>query len=155
MRHFVAITLLMSSYSADLGKIYAAGSGSNMLSLPETITEIIELSGKKHPHVLYLGTASYDNPGPQKPQTQSFLDQGCSVSALAIAVASQSIDEMRPVFLKADIITVDFNFGIRTQFLLAKYTTYFVALGQWWQHSLRIRSLEKTGSRQVDARSYG
>ena len=109
MRSVLFISLMVNAYSAEFGKIYAAGSGQNMLSLPETISEIIELSGKKHPHVLYLGTATYDNPSPQKTQTQSFLDQGCTVAPLEIAVSSPSMEQMRPAFLKADIITVEFS----------------------------------------------
>jgi len=38
---------------ASKRKIYAAGSGLDMLSLPETVNEILELSGKEKPNVLY------------------------------------------------------------------------------------------------------
>ena len=89
-----------------LGKIYAAGSGQNMLSLPSTISEIVKLSGKKTPNVLYVGTATYDDPGPQKTQTQAFLDLGCTVDTLQVAVASPTVDEMNPTFEKADIVLV-------------------------------------------------
>eukprot|EP00928_Gymnodinium_smaydae_P026364 TRINITY_DN20735_c0_g1_i1.p1 TRINITY_DN20735_c0_g1~~TRINITY_DN20735_c0_g1_i1.p1 ORF type:complete len:348 (+),score=44.49 TRINITY_DN20735_c0_g1_i1:45-1088(+) len=87
-------------------KIYAAGSGLDMLSQAETVREIIALSGKKAPRVLYLGTATYDAAGPGKTQTQSFHDAGCAVSALNVAVESPSVEEMRPLFEKADIVLV-------------------------------------------------
>ena len=53
------ITLLHAS-SAAL-RVYAAGSGHDMFSLKQTAAEVIAMTGKATPIVLYLGTASYDD----------------------------------------------------------------------------------------------
>jgi len=87
-------------------RIYAAGSGLDMLSLPETVKEIIELSGLVHPSVLYLGTATYDAPDAQKTQSQGFLDAGCTVNALQLTVDPPGGAVMKGVFDAADIVLV-------------------------------------------------
>jgi dipeptidase E len=98
----IATTIL----GAPQRKIYAAGSGQDMMSLPETVQEVIALSGKKNPRVLYLGTATYDEMAPQWNQTQAFIAAGCSVNSLAVAVRSPSIDQIRATFAAADIVLV-------------------------------------------------
>eukprot|EP00656_Telonema_subtile_P008230 TRINITY_DN13853_c0_g1_i2.p1 TRINITY_DN13853_c0_g1~~TRINITY_DN13853_c0_g1_i2.p1 ORF type:complete len:339 (+),score=59.43 TRINITY_DN13853_c0_g1_i2:223-1239(+) len=87
-------------------KIYAAGSGLDMLSLPETVSEIITLSGKSKPAVLYLGTATYDDTASQNTQTQSFLNAGCAVHALQLAVNTPTPSEMQAAFQAADVVLV-------------------------------------------------
>lgn len=116
--------LLFSTTSAAGGqrKIYAAGSGLDMLSQPDTVQEIIHLSGKPKPSVLYLGTATYDDPSPQKQQTGAFRAAGCSVASLNIAWLDMSEDEMRPMFQATDIVLVS---GGNTLFAVDR----FVKLG--------------------------
>lgn len=92
--------------STDQLKIYAAGSGLDMLSQPETVAEIIELSGKLNPRLLYLGTATYDDPSAAQTQTAAFLDAGAVVTSLAVAWLSPPLDEMRALFEAADIVLV-------------------------------------------------
>lgn len=120
---FVAC-LLFNTASAAGGqrKIYAAGSGLDMLSQPDTVKEIIALSGKPKPSVLYLGTATYDDPSPQKQQTDAFIAAGCSVAALNVAWLNMSEDEMRPMFQATDIVLVS---GGNTLFAVDR----FVKLG--------------------------
>jgi len=100
------ISCISSVQCTEMRRIYAAGSGLDMLSLPETVAEIIELSGKERPRVLYLGTATYDNPADQKTQTQAFLSKGCAVDALNIAVKSPSKDMLNSKFTGVDIVLV-------------------------------------------------
>jgi dipeptidase E len=62
-----------------------AGSGSDGLNEPEMIGAILRLVDKEKPRILYLGTATYDLPGPRLRQTQRFLQAGCSVTSLDVA----------------------------------------------------------------------
>lgn len=102
------LLLLLASASAATTrrKIYAAGSGLDMLSKPETVKEIIELSGKPTPRVLYMGTATYDDPSPQATQTKGFLASGCAVTALRVATQNWTNSELKLVFANADIVLV-------------------------------------------------
>lgn len=97
--------LLVGSWAAQR-RIYAAGSGEDMMSLKETVQEVINLSGKATPHVLYLGTATYDEAGPQRNQTQAFLNAGCSVDNLNVAVKNMSTADIRSKLSQADIVLV-------------------------------------------------
>jgi dipeptidase E len=106
MQLWKLVLLAAASLAAPQRKIYAAGSGQDMMSLPETVQEVIALSGKKTPRVLYLGTATYDEEEPQWNQTQAFLAVGCTVDSLALAVKSPSIADMRLKFSAADIVLV-------------------------------------------------
>lgn len=92
-------------------KIYAAGSGLDMLSLPETVKEILELSGiskinENKPNILYIGTATYDNPSPRITQTKGFINEGCSVDSLDISYQEMDKEIMNSMFEKTDIILV-------------------------------------------------
>ena len=110
----VAISLLAvgavatNDLSVPGGKIYAAGSGLDMLSQPATVAEIIALTGKPaaQVRVLYLGTATYDDAAAQATQTRQFAKQGCAVAALAVAVATPSDAAMRAAVGAADVILV-------------------------------------------------
>jgi len=109
MKYYPASLLLLLVVSASAAKprkIYAAGSGLDMLSKPETVKEIIELSGKPTPRVLYLGTATYDDPSPQATQTKGFLDSGCSVTAMRVAVHNLTTSELKVAFAAADVVLV-------------------------------------------------
>ena len=102
------LILLALVVSADCAsrKLYAAGSGVNMLSQPETVAEVIALSGKSKPHVLYLGTATYDDPEPMHEQTKGFAGQGCVVDALRVAWTAPSEAELTAAFTPADIVLI-------------------------------------------------
>ena len=66
-------------------RVYAAGSGHDMFSLPQTAAEVIALTGKTTPSVLYLGTASYDNLAAAEAQLHGFADSGCAISNLSVS----------------------------------------------------------------------
>lgn len=94
------------SFSSKL-KIYAAGSGEDMMSHPDTAREIIALSGKANPRVLYIGTATYDNTKSEVHQTSRFVEQGCSVTSLKIAhTRIPDSNAIQNLFLHADIILI-------------------------------------------------
>ena len=96
----------ITSVVGSTNRIYAAGSGSDMLSQPETVQEIIALSAKASPSVLYLGTASYDEPSSRERQTAAFVAASCSVATLDVAWLSPSIESMRAFFIDADLSLV-------------------------------------------------
>ena len=87
-------------------KIYAAGSGEDMLSQSETAVEVIELSEKEHPTILYIGTATYDDEKSQHTQTKQFSKRGCQITALKVAKRKPSHEELDAKFSKADIIII-------------------------------------------------
>ena len=87
-------------------KIYAAGSGEDMFSLPETAIEVIELSEKQFPTILYIGTATYDDDKSQHTQTKEFSKRGCQITALKVAKRKPSHEELDAKFSKADIIII-------------------------------------------------
>jgi len=83
-----------------------AGSGSDALSVPEVSKEIISLSGKDKPAVLYLGTATYDLPEPRDRQTCNLAMAGCVVTSLDVARTSPPPDDMVAAVEAADVILV-------------------------------------------------
>jgi dipeptidase E len=91
-----------------------------MLSQPETVQDILALSGKHEPRVLYLGTATYDDRSAQETQTRGFSDVGCAVTALEVAWASPSKEEMLDLVARADIVLVS---GGNTLFALDRWVT--------------------------------
>lgn len=105
-------------------KIYAAGSGLDMLSQPETVAEVIALSGKPAPHVLYLGTATYDDAGKQATQSQGFVTAGCTVTALQVAYRSPSASQLAAAFAGVDIVLVS---GGNTLFAVDRWNKLGVA----------------------------
>ena len=87
-------------------KVYAAGSGEDMMSQPETASEIIELCGKDQPRVLYLGTATYDDPKSQHHQTARLSERGCHVAALKLVESVPPAHAIEEAFKHADIVVV-------------------------------------------------
>ena len=68
------------------------GSGSDGLNEPQVTHAILTLVGvKKHPNILYLGTATYDLPGPRLRQTERFLESGCSVTSLDVSAEAATM----------------------------------------------------------------
>jgi len=87
-------------------RIYAAGSGHDMLGLAETTAEIVALSNQTHPRVLYLGTATYDEPSAMDDQTKGFAARGCPVASLSIAWRAPPHSELAAAFDSADIVVI-------------------------------------------------
>ncbi|KAJ1483037.1 hypothetical protein T484DRAFT_1896694 [Baffinella frigidus] len=67
-----------------------AGAGSDGLAEPAVADAILKLAGKPAHDVtvLYLGTATYDLPGPRERQTARFRDASCKVVSLDVAAVS-------------------------------------------------------------------
>lgn len=61
------------------------GSGSDGMNEAEVADQILRLTGKEQPRVLYLGAATYDLPGPRARQTVRFEEAGCMVMSLDLA----------------------------------------------------------------------
>jgi len=59
-------------------------------------------------NVLYLGTATYDLPGPKERQTRRLLDLGCTIQSLDVATHTHTHDptSMEETISQADIIIV-------------------------------------------------
>ena len=87
-------------------RVHAAGSGHDMFSLPQTAAEVVALTGKASPSVLYLGTASYDNPAAAEAQLHGFADSGCAISNLSVSYLTPTNATMRAAVAAADIILV-------------------------------------------------
>ena len=81
----ITVTLLLATKTTSALKIYAAGSGEDMLSQSETAAEIIALSGLLHPSVLFIGTATYDSKASMLHQTHQFSARNCTVNSLDVA----------------------------------------------------------------------
>jgi dipeptidase E len=67
---------------------------------------VLVLSGKKAPRVLYLGTATYDDPAAGEAQTHGFRELGASVSNLSVAYQTPSPEVLKSAFSAADIVVV-------------------------------------------------
>ena len=87
-------------------KIYAGGSGEDMFSQPETAKEIIQLSGKSRPNVLYLGTATYDSSEGFNKQTSHFTKLGCHVVSLDVARTLPDAESIIRLFQDTDVVLV-------------------------------------------------
>ena len=83
------------------------GSGSDGLNEPwmtQAILDLVEDKDKK-PNVLYLGTATYDLPGPRQRQTHCFVEAGCDVTSLDVD-SGNIPDDMAAMVEAADVIVV-------------------------------------------------
>eukprot|EP00961_Rhodomonas_salina_P064919 873499-Rhodomonas_salina.1 len=54
--------------------------------------------------VLYIGTATYDLPGPRDRQTVRFHEAGCKVEDLSVTSKTPSASELQQLVAAADII---------------------------------------------------
>ena len=106
MSALIGLSLLATSTVVDGRRIYAAGSGHDMLGLVSTVKEVIALSGLARPRVLYLGTATYDEPSAMASQTANFAMLGCNVTALEVAWRSPPTTVLTAAFYRADIILI-------------------------------------------------
>jgi dipeptidase E len=98
------------------------GSGSEGLQQPEICQCAIRLTEKEScdVNVLYIGTATYDLPGPKNNQTIRFMEAGCKILDIKCAHESDctSRDDMVKYCEAADIIIVS---GGNTLFAVDKW----------------------------------
>ena len=87
-------------------RIYVAGSGHDMLGLLATAKEIVALSSRAAPRVLYLGTATYDDEAAAQEQTQNFRRLNCTVRSLDVAWKSPSAEQRAAAFTVADVVLI-------------------------------------------------
>lgn len=102
-------------------KGFFVGSGSDGLSEPSMVHRILRLTNKdpSDTNVLFLGTAVYDLPGPQKRQTSRFAEAGCKISTLKVVSAAPSRKEMTAAMEGADVILVS---GGNTLYAVDRWT---------------------------------
>lgn len=81
-------------------------SGGNLDSTDSLNKYALSLTGKKHPHVLFIPTASYDADEYIKNIENYYRKLQCSVSVLCITKKNYSEQEIETMFKKADIIYV-------------------------------------------------
>ena len=85
MRLLDVLLVLGAARAAGELRVYAAGSGMDMLSQNETVREVIDLANTTAPpRVLYVGTATYDEPGAREEQTAGFAARGCPVTSVDV-----------------------------------------------------------------------
>jgi len=77
-----------------------------MLGLETTVKEVIALTKKSNPRVLYLGTATYDESSAMDDQTKNFADLGCRVSALNVTWHSRPATDLQAALNATDIILI-------------------------------------------------
>jgi dipeptidase E len=87
-------------------RLYLGGSGDDMFSQKKTAEEVIQLSGKPHPTILYIGTCSYDAAKPKHLQTNQFIKLGCRVRNLDITYDNPGIERMQEELWNTDVILI-------------------------------------------------
>ncbi len=87
-------------------KLYITGAGSDMFAEEDTAQEVIALSGKSHPNILYVGTCSYENPHTRFQHTFQFQRLDCPIYALNLTNRQPGVDEMKRKLETADVILV-------------------------------------------------
>lgn len=88
-------------------KIIAIGGGS--IKKNETLTidqEIVRISGKTNPRLLFIPTASLDDAGYIKVMQDHFTKLSCTVDSLCLVSQKPTDDEIRTKIANADIIYV-------------------------------------------------
>lgn len=85
---------------------FFGGSGRELIGSEAAAKEIIALSKKSTPNVLYLGTATYDLELPREGQTQIFKQFGCEVKNLDLVQKDPDALELEVAIKEADIILV-------------------------------------------------
>eukprot|EP01065_Artemidia_motanka_P005970 TRINITY_DN12903_c0_g1_i1.p1 TRINITY_DN12903_c0_g1~~TRINITY_DN12903_c0_g1_i1.p1 ORF type:complete len:337 (+),score=134.92 TRINITY_DN12903_c0_g1_i1:54-1013(+) len=83
-----------------------AGAGSDGFSQPGVRDAVLAMIKKEEPKILYVGTATYDLPGPFERQTSLFAQAGCRVSALKLVQEVPTPQEMERQVAGADAIIV-------------------------------------------------
>ncbi len=89
-----------------MGRIIAVGGGDVRKHTTAINREIIALTGRKHPNVLYVPTASRDNPDSVATFRKAFERLGCRVDVLLCIRETPSKSEIRRKIRRADAIYV-------------------------------------------------
>jgi dipeptidase E len=106
-----------------LRKFVVAGRG-RVIQSPGIRDEIKRLTGKENPHVVYLGTATYDQESPYQMQAAGFADVGCTVEHLKLTDVKKSpdtISKIKTSIRAADIIAVS---GGNTLFAIKQWRKF-------------------------------
>ena len=90
-----------------------------MAESPQSAEEVIALSGKPKPNLLYLGTASYDHPHNARVGTENYAALGCSVHMLNVSWTAPSQEDLSAAFDMVDIILIA---GGNTLFAVDRWT---------------------------------
>lgn len=85
---------------------FFGGSGKDLMGTPAVAAELIALSGKAKPVVLYLGTATYDLPGPRDSHLISLREAGCDIRLLEMCRVTPPETKIKESIESADIILV-------------------------------------------------
>lgn len=112
----------MKAAQKGLRKIVAAGRG-RVVQSPNIRAEILKLARIPKPHVVYIGTASYDKSSAFDLQAKGFLDVGCTVEELKLTLFKGTTAEKRVAKTSiegADVIVVS---GGNTLFAMKKWKT--------------------------------
>ena len=81
------------------------GSGSDGMKLPSVCREIVRLTGKAEPRVLYVGTATYDSEAARDGQCGRLLEFGCR-SPVEQLLMHDTRSTAKPKFEACDVIVV-------------------------------------------------
>lgn len=81
------------------------GSGSDGMKLPSVCAEIVKLTGKSNPRVLYVGTATYDSAAACDGQCSTLIEKGCQ-SPVDQLLMTDTRESAEPKFAHCDIIVV-------------------------------------------------
>eukprot|EP00008_Paramoeba_atlantica_P009973 CAMPEP_0201480066 /NCGR_PEP_ID=MMETSP0151_2-20130828/4644_1 /ASSEMBLY_ACC=CAM_ASM_000257 /TAXON_ID=200890 /ORGANISM="Paramoeba atlantica, Strain 621/1 / CCAP 1560/9" /LENGTH=317 /DNA_ID=CAMNT_0047861817 /DNA_START=85 /DNA_END=1038 /DNA_ORIENTATION=- len=95
----------MNLFPKQLRGVFA-GAGSDGLNEPQICKAILQQTGKVNPHVVYIGTATYDLQAPRLRQTAFFSQAGCKVTSLDVAIHKPPTNEMKQQIEEAEIIVV-------------------------------------------------
>lgn len=87
-----------------MGKIVAIGGGFDGAYWQNLVEHIMALSGKEHPHVLSIPTASFDNT--DRGVMETFFNTGCTVDALYLTYGALTEKMIEEKIAKADIVFV-------------------------------------------------
>jgi dipeptidase E len=81
------------------------GSGSDGMKLPGVCAEVVRLTGKAAPSVLYVGTATYDSAAARAGQCGRLLEAGCRPDILQLTM-DDTRETAEPKFEACDVIVV-------------------------------------------------
>ncbi len=101
-------------------KIVGAGRG-RVIQSPAVKNEILRLANKRNPHVVYLGTATFERQSAYEMQAEGFIASGCTVSRVELTdlkAARANRPEIVSEFKRADIIAVS---GGNTLFAMTRW----------------------------------
>jgi len=91
-----------------------AGAGADGLSNPLMVRQVLKLlplelrqpSCRSEMNVLYVGTATYDLQVRREQQTRCFVDEGCTVDSLDVALNDPQLEDCVSKIERADVIVV-------------------------------------------------